>query len=258
MTHGEHDYSQRTLDELLAEIEERRAEVDELTAALEVLYLEIGDRHGSTWRGSPRTTEVDHYPETGADVDDCTRASARELWGDLCETPRGFSDDTWPAIVEGRARLIDIDKAMRWLVDVGAPLLRDGNCWRITDLESRAWRYPTHALSRLDLLDELRVRLGSDVDPIDAITQLVRAETDRTWHRVWSERSTWTRKAGDVLWRLSHREGAACLFVGAASGTGGLVLVAESTQHVKAVQAWADWIIAEDGDEAVARLRQSA
>ena len=136
-----------------------------------------------------------HYPSIDAPED--VRALAFELWSDLRSTPAGFARSRWPAVVDGRASTEEIDAAILWLFDIGAPLRKGSRRFTATDAD---WHYPAHALARVDLLDELRARLGSDADPLAAIEAMKRP----AWVKLTGLARSWTKRDGELVWCLTH------------------------------------------------------
>lgn len=112
----------------------------------------------------------EHYPADPGPSDE-VRAVAAEILSDLIETPAGFQGGRLPC--REHASQATTQRAIQWLqangIDVQFVRAGQANRWV---LRGERRHLPAHALCRVDLLDELRLLLGSDRDPLEAIREL--------------------------------------------------------------------------------------
>ena len=147
-----------------------------------------------------------HYP--GANVpSDAIRHQAADILWELRESgPEGL---TTAEVDEIAGNSWTKHRAIEWLRASGIVVEYSKHTMRWT-LGDGPDRLPAHALSRLDLLDELRDLLGPDKDPLDAIRELRREAGDRWDWRFGgsihsSARMCWIRVAHGLEWLLEYK-----------------------------------------------------
>lgn len=135
-----------------------------------------------------------HYPDTDGPSEPIRTLAGEILW-ELDHAGReGLARVDFPC--SAWASPATFRRAIRWLRECGCEVPCEDGRYRLAAGSRRT--LPAHALSRVDLLDSLRVLLGPDVDPLEAIAGLL-AQGGQTWRPI---ADGYERQGDGVVWRL--------------------------------------------------------